>query len=66
MKVAITSQGTGMQSAVDPRFGRAAFFVVADTDTGAFAAVGNDLNLNARRAPAFSRPRRSMNLALMR
>jgi predicted Fe-Mo cluster-binding NifX family protein len=49
MKVAITSQGTGMQSTVDPRFGRAAFFVVADTDTGPFSAVGNDLNLNATR-----------------
>jgi predicted Fe-Mo cluster-binding NifX family protein len=47
MKVAVTSQGTDMRSAVDPRFGRAAFFIVADTDTGAFSAVDNDVNLNA-------------------
>jgi predicted Fe-Mo cluster-binding NifX family protein len=34
MKLAITSEGEGLQSLVDPRFGRAKFFIVMDTETG--------------------------------
>ena len=33
MKLCITSQGGDIAASVDPRFGRAAFFVVIDTDT---------------------------------
>ena len=47
MKVAITSQGPDMNSAVDPRFGRAKYFVVVDTETGEFSAHDNTQNLNA-------------------
>ncbi len=47
MKVAITSQGTDMNSAVDPRFGRAKYFIVMDTETGEFSAHDNSQNLNA-------------------
>ena len=47
MKVAITSQGREMTSPLDRRFGRAAFFVVADTETGEFTAHDNGQNLNA-------------------
>ncbi len=47
MKVAITSQGPDMNSAVDPRFGRAKYFIVVDTDTGDFSANDNTQNLNA-------------------
>ena len=47
MKVAITSQGPDMESQVDPRFGRAKFFVVADTESGEVAAHDNTQNLNA-------------------
>ena len=47
MKLAITSEGETLQSAVDPRFGRAKFFVVVDTETQAVAAVSNTVNLNA-------------------
>jgi len=47
MKVAITSQGPDMNSAVDPRFGRAKCFIVVDTDTGDFAVHDNSQNLNA-------------------
>jgi predicted Fe-Mo cluster-binding NifX family protein len=36
-----------MESPVDPRFGRAAFFVVVDTDGGAFETHSNDQNVNA-------------------
>ena len=47
MKVAITSQGPDMASEVDPRFGRAKFFIVVETDTGEFTAHDNVQNLNA-------------------
>jgi predicted Fe-Mo cluster-binding NifX family protein len=47
MKVAVSSQGPSLDSLVDARFGRAAFFVLADTETGASEAVANDQNLAA-------------------
>ena len=47
MKVAVTSQGPDLASEVDPRFGRAKFFVVVDTETGEFRAHDNTQNLNA-------------------
>ena len=47
MKVAITSQGTELSSPVDPRFGRAKYFIVVDTESGSFEAVDNAQNLNA-------------------
>ena len=47
MKVTITSQGNGLDSPVDPRFGRAKFFIVADSETDEFSAVDNVQNLNA-------------------
>ena len=47
MKVAVTAQGPGMASEVDPRFGRAKYFIVVDTDTGQFTSHENTQNLNA-------------------
>jgi len=47
MKIAITAQGEQMQSPVDPRFGRAKWFIVIDTETGAFEAVDNKKNFDA-------------------
>ncbi|MEW6619112.1 MAG: NifB/NifX family molybdenum-iron cluster-binding protein [bacterium] len=47
MKVAITAQGGSMDSMVDPRFGRARFFVVCDTETDSFEVVDNQQNLQA-------------------
>ena len=34
MKIAVTAQGGELTSELDPRFGRAAWFVIVDTDTG--------------------------------
>jgi len=47
MKIAITSEGQDLQSLVDPRFGRAQWFVIADLETGKFEAINNEQNLNA-------------------
>lgn len=47
MKVAVTAQGPDVTSAVDPRFGRAKYFVVVDTETGEATAHDNAQILNA-------------------
>ncbi len=41
MKVAVTSKGTTLDDAVDPRFGRCAHFVIVETDDMSFEAVAN-------------------------
>jgi predicted Fe-Mo cluster-binding NifX family protein len=41
MKLCITSTGKTLESRVDERFGRAPFFLIVDTETKAFHAVGN-------------------------
>lgn len=47
MKVVITSQGTTLESPVDPRFGRARYFLLVDTETNQVTAHDNVQNLNA-------------------
>jgi len=47
MKVAVTSSGKTLDSPTDPRFGRAAYFILADTETGTFEVHDNTQNLNA-------------------
>lgn len=46
MKVVVTSQGSDLDSSVDPRFGRARYFLLVDTDTDQLTAHDNDPNLN--------------------
>lgn len=41
MKIAVTSMGDNLEAAVDPRFGRCAFFVIVDTETNEFQAIAN-------------------------
>ena len=47
MKIAITSKGVDLDSQVDPRFGRAPYFLVVDSETMAFEALDNSENVNA-------------------
>lgn len=42
MKIAVTSSGETLDSQVDQRFGRAAYFVVVDTETMDFSVVENE------------------------
>ncbi len=41
MKICITSQGETLESQVDPRFGRCAWFIIADTETMDIKAIRN-------------------------
>lgn len=41
MKVAVTSEGTGLEDQVDWRFGRCRYFVIVDTGTKEVEAVEN-------------------------
>ena len=46
MKLAITSTGKELDSNLDPRFGRSAYFIIVDPETMAFEVVENSENLN--------------------
>lgn len=41
-KICVTSSGPTLESMVDPRFGRCAYFIIADSETFAFEAVSNE------------------------
>lgn len=47
MKLAITSTGKDLDAQVDPRFGRAAYIIVVDTETLEFDVIDNAENKNA-------------------
>ena len=64
MKVAITSQGADINSAVDPRFARAKCFVVVDTETGDFAVHDNTQNLNALQGAGIQTSRNIIDLGV--
>jgi MinD superfamily P-loop ATPase len=42
MKIAVTSTGNSLDSEVDARFGRAAYFLVVDTETMDFECIGDE------------------------
>lgn len=42
MKIIVSSTGPDLQDTVDPRFGRAAFLIIYDTDTSTVAEVINN------------------------
>ena len=41
MKICITAQGNNLDSPVDPRFGRCAFFIIIDPENMEFEAIDN-------------------------
>jgi len=47
MILCITATGKTLDAQVDPRFGRAAFFIIYDTEAKAFEAVENKQRLDA-------------------
>jgi len=47
MKIAVTSRGTDLDSEVDPRFGRAQYILIVDSETFEFEVLDNKENVNA-------------------
>lgn len=47
MKIAITAQDSRIEAPVDPRFGRAKWFAVVDTETSSYQFVDNAQNFAA-------------------
>jgi predicted Fe-Mo cluster-binding NifX family protein len=47
MKIAVTSKGKDLDSQVDPRFGRAAYILIVDSETLNFEVLDNKENINA-------------------
>ena len=47
MKIAISAKGSGLNARVDPRFGRAAYLMIVDTETMEYEAVDNSENVNS-------------------
>ena len=48
MRIAVTSKGRDLDSQIDPRFGRAAYFLIVDTDNLVVVEVlDNSQNINA-------------------
>jgi predicted Fe-Mo cluster-binding NifX family protein len=47
MKIAVTSTGKDLDSNVDPRFGRAAYILIVDSETFEFEVLDNRENVNA-------------------
>ena len=46
MKIAVTSLGATVESAIDERFGRAKYFIIHDTESDESHAIDNESNLN--------------------
>jgi len=47
MKIAVTSTGSNLDAQVDPRFGRAAYILIVDSETFNFEVLDNKENVNA-------------------
>jgi len=50
MKICITSTNKGLDSQIDPRFGRCAYFIIVDSETKKFQSVSNRANAAAHGA----------------
>ena len=64
MKIAITSQGQDLDSQVDPRFGRAKFFIVVDMEQEGFSVSDNSQNLNAAQGAGIQAGRNVVDLGV--
>jgi len=46
MKIAISSKGNSIGADIDPRFGRAAYFIIYDLNTDSWEVIDNSENVN--------------------
>ena len=64
MKIVITSQGKELSSEIDPRFGRAKWLLVVDTETGLSEAYDNAVNLNLAQGAGIQTGQNVVNLGV--
>ena len=64
MKVVVTSQGSDLNSQVDPRFGRAKNLIVMETETDEFSVHNNTQNLNAAQGAGIQAARAVVDLGV--
>jgi len=62
MKTVVTSEGPDMNSAVDPRFGRAKYFVLCDMETGEITPYDNQPDPEAQQGAGLQAGRRVASL----
>jgi predicted Fe-Mo cluster-binding NifX family protein len=46
MKLAVSATGKDLEAKIDPRFGRAPYFIMVDSETMAYEVVNNSQSLN--------------------
>lgn len=64
LRVAITSQGPELTSQVDPRFGRARYLIVVDTENDEFVVLDNARSLNTLQGAGIQTARRVVDEAV--
>ena len=62
MRIVVTAQGPELSSATDPRFGRAKYLILMDTETGEHQVIDNDVNLNAAQGAGIQTGKRVVEL----
>ncbi len=62
MKIAFSTSGGGLQGPLDPRFGRAARFLVYDLHDASSTEVDNSVNLNAAQGAGIQSAQRLVDL----
>lgn len=64
MKIAVTSTGKQSDAAMDGRFGRARWFMVADAEMGVWEAHANEQNMNAAQGAGIQSAQLLVNLGV--
>jgi len=64
MKVAVTSQGLALSSELDPRFGRARYFIVVDIGSGKTTANDNASNRESAQGAGVQAAQKVINLGV--
>lgn len=64
MKIAVTSTGKESAGAMDARFGRTRWFMIADSETGAWEAHANEQNMNAAQGAGIQAAQLLVNLGV--
>ncbi len=64
MKIAFSARGPALSSELDPRFGRASYFVVVDIESGGLSAHDNSQNVRAAHGAGVQAAREIVNFGV--